>query len=145
MVESGEVVKVEKNAVTVRVSRKDECSKCGMCGMRAGMSDIDFKAKSDIDAEVGDTVLVSTEQKTKLLSVFLIFLVPLLLIAGAIGISYALNLEELWILIICVGALGLWFAVLAVIDKTVSKINGFCPTVVRIIKKKGETTNERTD
>ena len=70
MVESGEVVKVEKNAVTVRVSRKDECSKCGMCGMRAGMSDIDFKAKSEIDAEVGDTVLVSTEQKTKLLSVF---------------------------------------------------------------------------
>ena len=145
MLESGEVVKVEKNAATVRVSRKDECSKCGMCGMKADMNHIEFKAENRVQAEVGDTVLVDTEQKMKLLSVFLIFLVPILLIAAAIGVCYALKLEELWILIICVGALVCWFALLAVIDKAVSKISGFAPTIIRIIKKKGEINNERTD
>lgn len=142
MVESGEVVKTEKNYAVVRIDRKNECSKCGMCGMKAGMNSIDCKAKNEMNASVGDTVLISTEKNASLLSSLLIFLLPLVLIAGEIAVCYVLKAEELWILLICVGTLALWFVLLALIDKKLAKIRGFCPTVIKIIEKEGGEKNE---
>ncbi|PWM73799.1 MAG: hypothetical protein DBX59_04255 [Bacillota bacterium] len=144
MTECGQVVKTEKNHAVVRVARREECSKCGMCGMKKDAAHVDFKAANELKAEVGDTVVVDTEKNVTLLSSLLVFLVPLILLAAAIGVCYALNMEELFILLICVATLALWFTALALIDKRLSRIRGFCPTIVKIIKKqeKGEQENE---
>ncbi len=147
MTEYGKVIGTEQNYAVVRVARREECAKCGMCGMKKNAANVDFKATNDIGAKEGDSVVISAEKNTVLLSSLLVFLAPLLLLAAEIGICYALNAEEVFILLLCVGTLALWFIILALVDKRISKIRGFCPTIVKIIKseEKGEVKDAQTD
>ena len=148
MTECGQVVKIQKDHAVVRVERREECAKCGMCGMKKGAASVEFKADNALNARVGDTVLVSTEKNASLLSSLLVFLAPLILLAAEIGVCYACDVEELIILLICVGTTALWFLALAFIDKGLARVRGFCPAIIKIIEKeqeKGEKENERTD
>ena len=91
---------------------------------------------------------ILTKDSTRLLSSLLVFLAPLILLAAEIGVCYACDVEELIILLICVGTIALWFLALAFIDKGLARVRGFCPAIIKIIEKeqeKGEEENERTD
>ncbi len=142
MIESGEVVKTEKNYAVVRIDRKAECARCGLCGMKKNESHVECKAKNEAAAAEGDTVLIKTDGSATLISSLLVFVMPLILLAAELAVCYVLNVEELWILIICIGTLAAWFCILALIDRKFASIRGFSPTIVRIIEKKGEEKNE---
>lgn len=142
MREVGKVTKVDGEFALVRVDKKDECSKCGMCAFPKNANSINFNAKNTVNAKVDDEVIIETVKDTKLLGAVLVFLIPLLLI----GLSYLITdlflSNEIWVLIFSVIFLVLWYTILAVIDKALKKKPNFCPQIVEIIFRKGENENE---
>ncbi len=143
MKELGIVTAVEKNRATVKVEKKDECSKCGMCLFPKGADAIEFNAKNDLDAKVGDTVLIETEKDGKLIGALLVFLVPLILIGISALIGYLVIKSEIWILFLSLILIVIWFVALSLIDKKIGKTVSFLPKIIKIInitteKTKGE-------
>lgn len=142
MRECGIVTKTDKDFAVVKVDKRDECSKCGMCVFPKNASSIDFNAINQVGASVGDTVIIETEKDTKLIGAILVFLIPLLLIGLSCAITYLFLGSEIWILILSVIFLVLWYTILAVIDKRLKSKADFCAKVVSIITKKGENNDE---
>ena len=143
MVEQGVVTAVKGDRATVRVDKKDECSKCGMCLFPKNASSVEFMSSNQIGAEVGDTVMIDMKESGKLLGAILAFLVPLLLIGLAVAVTKIFFDSEIWILVFSLIFIVLWYTILAVIDKKLKNSLNFSPTVVRIIRK-GEQ-NESSD
>ena len=143
MKEFGIVTAVDKNRATVKVDKKDECSKCGMCLFPKGANAVEFNAKNDLDAKVGDKVLIETEKDGKLIGAILAFLVPLILIGVSALIGYLVIKSEIWILILSLVLIIAWYVVLSLIDKKIGKTVSFSPKIIKIInitteKTKGE-------
>ena len=133
MREQGVVVKIENGKATVKVEKKDECSKCGMCLFPKGASSIEFNAKNSVGANVGDTVVIETEKEGKLLGALLVFLVPLILIGVAVFINALFIKSEIWVVIIALGLIAIWFVVLSFIDKKIRKTASFSPEIKEIV------------
>ena len=127
MKEFGIVTAVDKNRATVKVDKKDECSKCGMCLFPKGANAVEFNAKNDLDAKVGDKVLIETEKDGKLIGAILAFLVPLILIGVSALIGYLVIKSEIWILILSLVLIIAWYVVLSLIDKKIGKTVSFSP------------------
>ncbi len=142
MKELGVVTKVNKDRAVVKVDKKDECSKCGLCMFPKNANSIELNAVNDAGAKQGDAVIVELGKDTKLLSAFLVFLVPLILIGIACAITYSFFSNEIWLLIFSVIFLVLWYTILAVIDKSLKKRKDFCPHIISIVKNKGENKDE---
>ncbi len=136
MREQGEVISVKKARATVKVDKKDECSKCGMCLFPKGASSVEFDAENKLNAKQGDTVIIETQKDGKLLGVALAFLVPLLLVGVAIALNYLVIFNELITLGVAVGLVVVWYAVLALIDKKLKKTVNFSTKIVEIINEK---------
>ncbi len=135
MKETGLVIKIDGEYATVKVEKKDQCSKCGMCLFPKGVDSIEWRAKNLVNATKGDTVVIDTEKEGKLLGALLVFLVPLLLIGLSVLIGYLVIGSELSILILSVVLIALWFIVLSIIDKKLKKSAGFSPMITAVINK----------
>ena len=133
MQEQGLVVKIEGNTATVRVDKKDECSKCGMCLFPKNASHIDFEAQNDLGVAEGDTVIIQTQKEGKLLGVLLAFLVPLILVGAGVLLGLLVFGNELVALGISVVLVIVWYVVLSFIDKKLKKSMGFKPTIIQKI------------
>ncbi len=144
MRENGKVTKIEGEYASVRVDKKDECSKCGMCLFPKNAAYTEFRAKNDCGAQVGDEVIVENEGGGKLLSSLLVFLIPLLLIAAATVISVFVIKKDIWILFLSLIFIVLWYTVLGVFDKILRKNDKFCAKIVEILPK-GETINDKNN
>lgn len=142
MTEQGKVVETKGNFAFVEINKKTECDKCGMCAFPKNASTIKLRAENEISAKVGDTVILEREEKGKLLGTLLVFLVPLILIAISAIIGYLLIESEIWILILSVISIVLWYTILAIIDKKISKLNGFKSKIVQVIEDKGDNKHE---
>ena len=134
MREIGKVTQVDGKNAVVRVDKKDECSKCGMCLFPKGASHIDFPAENSLGAKVNDLVEIETTKDAKLLGAILVFLVPLILIGLSALLTYLFSISEIWVLIFSVIFIILWYTILAVIDKRLKDKAGFCPRIVSILK-----------
>lgn len=133
MKEQGTVTKVFGKKATVKVDKKDECSKCGMCLFPKNASSIEFNADNEMQAEVGDTVVIETESDGKLLGAMLVFLVPLILIGLSACISYFVIKSEIWTLFLSLILIVLWFVALAFIDKKLKKTKNFRHKITEIV------------
>ena len=142
MTEQGKVVETKGNFAFVEINKKTECDKCGMCAFPKNASTIKLRAENEISAKVGDTVILEREEKGKLLGTLLVFLVPLILISISAIIGYLLIESEIWILILSVISIVLWYTILAIIDKKISKLNGFKSKIVQVIEDKGDNKHE---
>ena len=58
MIETGSVIKLKDKIATVKVDKKDECSKCGMCLFPKNASHVEFETLNQVGAKEGDTVTV---------------------------------------------------------------------------------------
>ena len=56
MIESGKIVKTSGDRAVVRIDKKDECSKCGMCLFPKNANHLDIDAVNSIGAKEGDIV-----------------------------------------------------------------------------------------
>lgn len=141
MTEQGVVVKTNKNTASVKVDKKDECSKCGMCLFPKNASSIEFTAQNDLGAKVGDTVIIESKKDYKLLGAILVFFIPLLLIGISALITYLFIGIETWLVILSVISIILWYTILAVIDKRLKNVSGGVHVIVNILKK-GDNLDE---
>ena len=143
MTESGKVVKTEGKYATVRIDKKDECGKCGMCLFAANASYTEMRARNDAGAAAGDEAVVETAESGKTLSAVLVFLVPLLLIVLAAAIGLFIIGKEIWILLLSLIFILSWYTILGLFDKKLRKSDKFCARIVRITAKgeKDDTDN----
>lgn len=144
MREVGKVTKTDGDYATVRVDKKDECSKCGLCLFPKNAAYTEFRAKNGCGAQVGDEVMVENEGGGKLISSLLVFFIPLLLIAAATVISVVIIKKEIWILLLSLIFIVLWYTVLGVFDKILRKNDKFCATIVEVLPK-GDTKNDKNN
>lgn len=138
MTETGVVTEVKNGYAKVRVEKKEECAKCGMCLFKDNVSYTEFSARDKIGASVGDTVEAEIGGSGRLLSCILVFLVPLILVACAALIGEFLINSEIWIAILSVVSVVLWYTILAAIDKKFGRSEKFCPKILRITEKGGK-------
>ena len=141
MIETGGVTKINGNIATVKVDKKDECSKCGMCLFPKNASHVEFEAFNQAGAEVGNTVVIESKKDYKLLGAVLAFLVPLLLIGVSAIITYFFIGIEIWLLILSVILIVLWYTILVVIDKRLKNKTGYTHIITKILDK-GDNINE---
>lgn len=134
MKEIGKIITVEDGYATVSIDKKEECSKCGMCAFPKNANTIEFKATNPIDAKIGDTVMIERKTDGKISGITLAFLVPLLLIGLSILLSYTMGLKEIWILVLSAVMLAIWYTILSLIDKRLSKKDKFLATVIEVVK-----------
>ncbi len=121
MIEIGTVKKIDGDEYIVTVNRRPECSKCGLCGMKDNVTKIDFRAiktSKEQMVDVGDTVRIENGTDIRLMSYFLVFFVPLLLVALGILLGYAIKIEWLGV-IISIGLVAIYYAVLSIFDKKI--------------------------
>lgn len=135
MVESGRVTAVKGETAKVKVDKKDECTKCGMCLFPQNASSIEFDAQNQIGAKMGDLVEIEKKSDGKLLGTLLAFLVPLLLIGLAVLINYLFIKKEIFILVIAIGLIAVWYIVLALIDKKIKKLERYTTVITKILEK----------
>ena len=136
MTEKGIVTAVKGDTAKVKIDKKDECSKCGMCLFPKNASSIIIDAKNTLGAGVDDTVIVENSSEPKLIASILVFVIPLLLIGLAVLINYLWIKSEIWILILGVLFIVLWYTILAVLDKKFVKLKKFSAKIIEIIKEK---------
>ena len=132
MREIGKVTGVEKDYLIVSVDKKDECSKCGMCAFPKNATNMLVRAKNTTDGGLGDLVIIERQAEAKLTGIFLVFLVPLFLIAIALLVNYLFIKNDLALLGMSVGLVALWYVILSKIDKKLSKLNQFCWTTIAV-------------
>ena len=136
MQEIGKVSKIEGKYAIVKVQKKDECSKCGMCLFPKNASEIEFRAKNTLSAKENDDVLINTSnERGKLVGMLLVFLVPLLLIGIAVLIEKLFIKNEIFILPISIGLIVVWFFMLSFIDKKIAKNDKYVCEIIEIINK----------
>ena len=133
MTEQGLVVKVKENTATVRVDKKDECSKCGMCLFPNNASHVDFEVENTLGVMEGDSVIIQTKKEGKLLGTLLAFLVPLILVCVGLLVGLLVLKNELIALAVSVALVIVWYVILALIDKKLKKSMGYKPTMVQKI------------
>ena len=138
MKEKGVVLSCDEKFAIVKVDKKDECSKCGMCLFPKGASQVEIKAKNTLCAKPNDEVIIKTERDGKFLGAVLVFFIPLVLIIGAVLIGYLAIKSELWILILSVLFVVLWYTILAVIDKIFARSEKYGYKIVEITAKEEE-------
>ncbi len=142
MREIGVITKIEKGKAKVKVDKKDECSKCGMCLFPKNASSVEFDAENDLNAKVGDTVIIETQKEGKLFGAFLAFLVPLILIGLSFLLNYLVIKNELITLAIAIGAIAIWYVILAFIDKKIKNTVSFSARITQIIEMEDNKTDE---
>lgn len=136
MREQGIITAVDGNRATVKVDKKDECSKCGMCLFPKNASSIEFSAENCLNAREGDTVIIESQKDTKFFGALLTFLVPLLLIGIAVLINHFLIKSDIWVAVLAVALVVIWYFILALIDKRLKKSFSFSMKIVEIISTK---------
>ncbi|MBN1948392.1 MAG: SoxR reducing system RseC family protein [Candidatus Cloacimonetes bacterium] len=73
------VVEVKKGFVTVEISRTGACASCGMSGICVGKNQaLRHRISTDMDLRSGDQVKLHISSGVKLLSSFLIFVMPII-------------------------------------------------------------------
>lgn len=135
MNEIGQIIKTDGKTATVRIDKKDECSKCGMCLFPKNANHIDLEALNPIGAKEGDSVEVVRNEGGKLLSALLVFLIPLLLIIGSVIATYLTKKDEIWILILSAISVVAWFIILSFIDKKIKSKFVNKTEIIKIIEK----------
>ena len=136
MQEIGKVSKTEGKYAIVKVQKKDECSKCGMCLFPKNASEIEFRAKNTLSAKENDDVLINTSnERGKLVGMLLVFLVPLLLIGLAVLIEKLFIKNEIFILPISIVLIVVWFFILSIIDKKIAKNDKYVCEIIEILNK----------
>ena len=134
MKEVGIVSKIQKDIATVKVDKKDECSKCGMCLFPQGVNAITFNANNKVGAKLGDTVVIERCADGGLLSALLVFLVPLILIGVSVFLGLCIIKWQLSVLILSLSLIILWYIILSKIDKILKRKWGYKTVVVEILR-----------
>ena len=97
MKESGRVIAREGARIQVELQTQSACRTCGASFICRGRGETRCVwAKDSTGAQIGDTVTLELSEGRAILLSFLLFIVPLMLLALVYGILEALLDSELW-------------------------------------------------
>lgn len=147
MKEIGVVHKIKGSFATVRFERKTACENCNMCLKPRDEMYVELRLKNSLNANIGDKVEVTMGQKAVLTSSFIVYVMPLIVMAIVLGITYKM---ELWIsLLSSLGSLVISYIGVALIDRLIiRKKANYLPIMTDIINDKDDeivNTNNKFD
>lgn len=127
----GLVLAVTDGTARIRFLRGSACAHCGAC-LTVGDSEMEISLPNTLGAKEGDRVFVDLSPKRVVQASLLAYAVPLvLLIAGVlIGSRYA----DWAGLALGVGACGLGYLILRIVDKKSAKSKKFQPRMTRVLE-----------
>ncbi len=134
MTEQGVVTK-GGDIAKVKIDKKDECSKCGMCLFPKNASSIEITAENKLGAVKGDKVMIERTGEPKLLGILLAFVVPLILIGLSALLTYLVIKVEIYMLILSVSLVAVWYVCLAFLDKKLKTLKKYGSKIIEIIKE----------
>ena len=137
MKEIGVVHKIKGSFATVRFERKTACENCNMCLKPRDEMYVELRLKNSLNANIGDKVEVTMGQKAVLTSSFIVYVMPLIVMATVLGITYKM---ELWIsLLSSLGSLVISYIGVALIDRLIiRKKANYLPIMTDIINDKDD-------
>lgn len=133
MQEKGIISKIDRtDYAIVRLSRKTACENCRMCMIPKKEMYVELKIKNTEQYKKGDFVLVTMGDSAVLSASFIVYFLPLVIMAIALYFTYQL---KLWIcLAASMGSVILSFLGVILIDRFfLRKRKGFFPEVIRAI------------
>ena len=133
MTERGTVISVD-GGIKVRIEKKTECGKCGMCAFPGSASHIDVTVKSDIEVKAGDTVTVEISDGGKFLGALFAFGVPLVLIVACVLLGTLVFNNDTVTAVSSIMSVVVWWIVLHFIDKLLAKNRRFISKITAVEK-----------
>ena len=138
MVEKGEVVEVKKGKVKVRFVRKSACAGCHACGMPDDEKEMILTFDDPGDVIEGDRVDVDIPQRGVLVSVMIMYVVPLILLFVGLLVGSAVfkgDSAELLSALLGIGLAAVCYTVIRLLDKRLRRSAMFAPRIVRSDEK----------
>ena len=132
MRERATVLKTAGKIAVLQIEKSPACEGCRICACKAGKSRVKVKALNAAGAKKGDTVIVQAEKDNRTLASFFAYIVPVLLAGAGVLIGALCKLEELYIVLLCLGGLALGFGAVFAIDKLLARSGGFGMEVVEV-------------
>ena len=132
MRERATVLKTAGKIAVLQIEKSPACEGCRICAFKAGKSRVKVKALNAAGAKKGDTVIVQAEKDNRTLASFFAYIVPVLLAGAGVLIGALCKLEELYIVLLCLGGLALGFGAVFAIDKLLARSRGFGMEVVEV-------------
>ena len=132
MRERATVLKTAGKIAVLQIEKSPACEGCRICAFKAGKSRVKVKALNAAGAKKGDTVIVQAEKDNRTLASFFAYIVPVLLAGAGVLIGALCKLEELYIVLLCLGGLALGFGAVFGIDKLLARSRGFGIEVVEV-------------
>lgn len=132
MRERAYVVKTAGKIAVLQIEKTPACDGCKICAFKGGKSRVKVKALNSAGAKKGDTVIVQAEKDHRTLASFVAYIVPVLLAGAGALVGALCALEELYVVLLCLGGLALGFAAVFSIDKLLARSRGFGMEVVEV-------------
>ena len=126
----GLVTAITDGTAQIHFLRGSACAHCGAC-LTVGETEMEVSLPNTLGAKEGDRVVVDLSPKRVVQASLLAYAVPLvLLIAGVlIGSRYA----DWAGLVLGVGACGIGYLILRIVEKKSKKKNSFQPRMTRVL------------
>ena len=125
MEHKGIVAFVERDFVRVLVTVNEACGGCSArssCAMGMGEKrEITIYTADASNYSIGENVIVSAHRSIGFMAVVLCYIVPLVVLISAIVIANAYGCADAISALVALGATALYFAILAVFHKHISK------------------------
>lgn len=145
MRERATVLKTAGKIAVLQIEKSPACEGCRICAFKAGKSRVKVKALNAAGAKKGDTVIVQAEKDNRTLASFFAYIVPVLLAGAGVLIGALCKLEELYIVLLCLGGLALGFGAVFAIDKLLARSGGFGMEVVEVCPAQPEGAENGTE
>lgn len=140
----GKVVDISGDIVRVEVERKIQCRGCKLESLcfHQGKEKTIFEVPNTLDARKGDTVEIAIEPQMRILSAFLVYILPIVfMILTYLVCSSLIGLSENWSILASICAVPLTFLILKQLDKLFSKKRIGALKMVRVVPKENYENN----
>ncbi len=117
MQRTGTVRTIDGELAKVVIKREtacgENCANCGGCSEKFN----EVTAKNEIGAKAGDTVVVEMDDKTVLMTAFLVYILPLIIFFTGYGVLYAFGFSEILSAVLGILLSGAFYVLLYFKDK----------------------------
>ncbi|MEE4310323.1 MAG: SoxR reducing system RseC family protein [candidate division KSB1 bacterium] len=137
--ERGKVVKISRGKAIIQMETCSECQTCGAKHACMSLSDnsarqIEVPVKNRFtQLEEGDHVELSFEPGSRILSAFLVFIVPILFMIAGYYVGFNVTHSEGRSILASFAGLIIAFALIKLLNKFIIKDNSFMPTIVKVL------------
>ncbi len=130
--DKGVVIKIDAQFAYINMRLNSSCKSCsgrGICF--AGDKPLPLKVINNFDLRVGDQVEVEMQPATRLVSAFLLFILPLIFLATGYILGIKVKNQELYGIIGSIIGLSVSFILLKIINSKAEKSLEFKPVSIR--------------